>query len=479
MAMSNFGRTAPVVKKAPVAAKPAATIRAPLVKHTSTPVVVGSIAAARKAASTPATTIKTAVPATTIKTVVPATTVTPASTTTSTDTPESIAGGTQSLLNDINDASLSTFNDTGIASTAENNAATGKSNTWTPFTGISPDGTPTGSGTPVNASGTTGTGSGGASAGMTAAQIQKMIDDGIAAGLKGLNTDKNTDPNPNYIQAITSLLGSYGIGDLGPSVVNSVQKGFTPDTINLIMQDPSSSDPLALAYQKRFPANAILFKAGKPVLSPAQYLNNEKAYSSVLQAHGLSKYATPDNFTQFISKDVSPTEVNDRVLLGVDRVQNADQNTKDALKQFYPSLNQTDIIGALLDPNQGLPDLQRKIQIGEIGGAALAQGLEASAIADKNSMGAGALADLGVTKAQAQTGYGNLATYLPTAQKLSDIYKDQTGSYGQAQGEGDVFQNLASAQRARQGLNNLEQGTFSGNAGTLGMSFQDKISGQI
>lgn len=474
MAMSNFGRTAPVAQKAPVAAKPAATIRAPLVKHTSTPVVVGSKSAARKAASTPTTTTKTTTPP---ATVIPPAIVTPP--VTSTDTPESILAGSNSLLNDINSSDLSIANNGLIASTAENNGDTGSSDTATPFTAISSDGTASGSGTPIDVSGATGAGSGGAPTGMTAAQIQDMITAGIKAGLAGLNTDKNTDPNPNYIQAITSLLGSYGIGDLGPSVVNSVQKGFTPDTINLIMQDPTSSDPLALAYQKRFPANKILFNANKAVLSPAQYLNNEKAYSSVLQAHGLSKYATPDNFTQFISKDVSPNEVNDRVLLGVDRVQNADQNTKDALKQFYPSLNQTDIIGALLDPTQGLPDLQRKIQIGEIGGAALAQGLEASAIADKNSMGAGALADLGVTKTQAQTGYGNLATYLPTAQKLSDIYKGQTGSYGQAQGEGDIFQNLASAQRARQGLNNLEQGTFSGNAGTLGMSFQDKISGQI
>ena len=386
--------------------------------------------------------------------------------------------------------------DAGKADLASSNAdladATANMNTES---GNNPDHTPLADPTATNtfqassaeAGITTGSGSGGNTpTGLTEAQINKMIADGIAAGLKGLNTNNVPDKNPDYVAAITSLLGSYGIGDMSGSVVSSVQKGYTPDTINLIMQDPTSSDPLALAYQKRFPANQILFKAGKPVLSPAQYLNNEKAYSSVLQAHGLSKYATPDNFTQFISKDVSPTEVNDRVLLGVDRVQNADQSTKDAIKQFYPLLNQTDIIGALLDPNQGLPDLQRKIQIGEIGGAALAQHLEASATADKGSMGASALADLGITKAQAQTGYGNLATYLPTAQKLSDIYKGQTDAYGQAQGEGDIFQNLASAQRARQGLNNLEVGTFSGSSGVLQpsygtprSSFNDLTPGQI
>ena len=356
---------------------------------------------------------------------------------TGTPTPESIAADTATNTANDNADYLSLANASGFASTQEGNATNGTDNIWTPIQNASDVLT-------------------GATGGIVPNQY---------------NTQSSNDINPDYVAAITALLHSYGIGDLADSVVAAVKKGYTPDTVSLIMQDPTSSDPLALAYQKRFPANQILFKSGKPVLSPAQYLNQEQAYSTVLQAHGLSQYDTSNSVTDWISKSVSPTEVNDRVTLGVDRVLNGDQNTKDALAKFYPSLNTSDIVAAVLDPNQGLPDLQRKITTAEIGGAAAAQNLESSAIADKNTMGAQALADLGVTKAQAQTGYGNIGTYLPTAQKLSDIYAGQTDAYGQVQAEGDVFQNLASAQRARQGLTNLEQGTFSGSAGVMRDSY--------
>ena len=314
---------------------------------------------------------------------------------------------------------------------------------------------------------------GGAGTQLTPAQIQTMIDTGVAAGLAGLNTQAAADKSAqqaDYVKALTSLLGSYGIGDLSGSVVAAVQKGYTPDTINLIMQDPTSSDPLALAYQARFPANAILFKKGQPVLSPAQYLNNEQAYTAALQSYGLSKYATPANFTSLIANDISPSEATSRLALGVNSVQNADQATKDALTKFYPSLNQNDIVAAVLDPTQGLSDLQQKVTTAQIGGAAGAQGLDVSLAGDQTSMGASALAALGVTQAQAQTGYGNLASYLPDAQKLSDIYTNQTAGYNQATGEADVFQNLASAQQARMGLNNLETASFAGSSGTLGPS---------
>lgn len=67
------------------------------------------------------------------------------------------------------------------------------------------------------------------------------------AGLTGEKIDS--------IAAIKALLSSYGLGDLSDSITESVQKGYSADTINLIMQDPNSTDPLAVAFQKRFSAN--------------------------------------------------------------------------------------------------------------------------------------------------------------------------------------------------------------------------------
>ena len=72
-------------------------------------------------------------------------------------------------------------------------------------------------------------------------------------------------------------------------------------------------------------------------------------------------------------------------------------------------ISQSDLVRSILNPAEGLPALQRKVQIAEIGGAAMAQGLNASlnAASIKNdsyknlvndSIGATQLAELGVTK---------------------------------------------------------------------------------
>lgn len=370
--------------------------------------------------------------------------------TSNTPTPASIKADSDALVSNVGADSLVIANNTGEASTAENNAKAETNNTWTPITDLS------------------------------------TLPAAPTSDNNGLNTNSGTAPNPDYVAAITSLLNGWGITGMSSAVVASVQKGYTPDTVNLIMADPTSKDPLALAYQARFPADQILFKAGKPTLTPAQYLNQEQSYASVLQSYGLSKYATSDTYTKLITNNISPSEAQGRIALGINNIENGDQGTKDAIKQFYPSLNMNDILGAVIDPTQGLSDLQNKVTNAQIGGAALDQGLNTSTTADSSTMGTNALAALGVNQGQAQAGYGNLATYLPTAQKLSDIYTNQTNAYGQVQGEQDIFQNLASAQQTRQSLNNLEVGTFSGRSGTLGpslgtprSSFNDLAPGQF
>jgi len=285
-----------------------------------------------------------------------------------------------------------------------------------------------------------------------------------------LNTSKTTTQQVDSIAAVTALLSSYGIGDLGPAITAAVMKGYSTDTINLIMQDPNSNDPLAVAFQTRFPSNKARLAAGKSVLSPGEYLAAERTYTQILQSYGVANLATRDKLNQFIANDISATEVADRVNLAVNRVQNADAATKEALKQYYPMLNQADIVGAVLNPSEGLPALQRKITIGEIGGAALAQNLKDATGNINIAMGASTLADLGVTQAKAREGFATVAEVTPRGQFLSGI--SSTGQqYGQLQAEQEAFQGLASAKRARQALTAEEQARFQGSSGTARGAF--------
>ena len=289
------------------------------------------------------------------------------------------------------------------------------------------------------------------------------------------------------IAAISALLSSYGLGDLSGAVTEAVQKGYTSDTIQLIMQDPNSKDPLAVAFQTRFSANKVRAAAGKAVLSPGEYLAAERSYTQVLQSYGVASMATKDKLSSFISNDISAAEVADRVGLAIDRVKNADPFVKAALAEYYPSLNQADIVSAVLDPVEGLPALKRKVQIAEIGGAAAIQGLKTglgsmSGMAaglenvTTGALGAEALASFGITQEEARKGYQTVAGIAPRAEFLSSI---STGEdYTRLQAEQEAFLGLASAKRARESLTAQEEGRFKGQSGLTKTTLTQSGAGQ-
>jgi hypothetical protein len=299
---------------------------------------------------------------------------------------------------------------------------------------------------------------------------------GTVAGV-GFNTTGLTTEQIDAVAGIRSFLSSLGVGDLTDAVVNSIKRGYSADTIKLIMQDPNSTDPLAVAFQKRFPANKERIAAGKPAIDAADYLRAERAYAQIFQSYGVSNLANNALMSSFIAGDVSATEVTDRIALAVNRVQNADANTKAILKRNYPELTTGDIVGAMLNPKDGLPALQRKVQIAEIGGAALAQKLDTSLAGGTKasdafgnvttgSMGLEELASLGITKEEAQKGYGQVATIAPRSEFLSSITGGQ--DYTRLQAEQEVFAGTASAKRAREQLSETEIGRFSAKAGNIG-----------
>jgi LysM repeat protein len=326
--------------------------------------------------------------------------------------------------------------------------------------------------------------------GLTPEQVQAMLDEQTRRTQQQADADRaaraaelaaaEKKRQVDSIAAISALLSSYGIGDLSTAITDAVIKGYSSDTIELMMQDPKGTDPLAVAFQTRFPANKARLAAGKAVLSPAEYLAAERSYSQVLQSYGVASLATREKMNAFITNDISAAEVSDRVGIAVNRVRNADSATKEALALYYPMLNQADIVGAVLDPAEGLPALQRKVQIAEIGGAALAQGLKTVDSAGKLTginikMGQEALASLGITKEQARAGFQQVAEVTPRAEFLSSI---STGEdYTQLQAEQEAFQGLASAKRARLSLTEQEKARFGGASGVSKASLNQATRG--
>ena len=231
------------------------------------------------------------------------------------------------------------------------------------------------------------------------------------------------------------------------------------------------------AYKTRFAANAQRVAKGLTALDEATYLGMEDKYQGLMRNYGLpaSYYAKGDmgrqaGFEQLLANDVSSAELEDRIATAQQRVMNSNPEVLKALKQFYPDLGNADILAYALDPQNALANIKRKVSAAEIGGAALAQGLQA------NGGTAESLAGMGITKAQAQQGYTDVAGMVPRGSQLSDIYNQ--GPYNQGTAEAEVFgtAGAAAATAKRKKLSALEQASFSGSSGVGALNRDRAVS---
>lgn len=302
----------------------------------------------------------------------------------------------------------------------------------------------------------------------------KALQDQIALLTKQLTTntaaDKAAADAAKYNERISiyssmaDRFNKYGLTGLANKIKELAIAGATEATITLQLQETPE-------YQQRFAANADRLKKGLAVLTPAEYVNVEDSYRQVLRAYGLNQFDNDAYVRQFIANDMSPTELSNRVVTAVQRVQNADPAITNQLKQYY-GIGTSDMVAYVLDPQQQFQKIERQIAASEIGVAAGRQGLTAGvSVAEQ-------LAAQGVSQAEAQKGYATIADILPTAEKLSDIYGTTLDEYRQAEGEQEVFNSLASAQRKRQKLTAREIAAFSGSSGTNKTSLTTSAVGQ-
>lgn len=263
----------------------------------------------------------------------------------------------------------------------------------------------------------------------------------------------------------------YGLQSLVEDVKDLIVSGASAAEFSLELQNKP-------AYQKRFAANQKRIDAGLAALSPAEYVALEDQYQNVMRNYGLpATYYTKDpmgtqqGFEKFLAADVSATELEDRIMTAQNRVINANPEITRALKSFYPDITNGDILAYALNPQQGLSDIKRKVTAAEIGGAALAQGLnqeQTPEMARQYAARAEELAGYGVSKEQAQQGFQTVAEIAPRGGQLASIYGESP--YTQATAEAEVFNTAGAAQASalRKKLTKLEQAQFAGSAGMAG-----------
>ncbi len=202
------------------------------------------------------------------------------------------------------------------------------------------------------------------------------------------------------------------------------------------------------AYKTRFAANETIAqrmkdgkgRPGDKLLTPYEYIQAEAGYRRILSEAGLPSgfYDTQDDFRRLIENSVSAAELTDRVNIARNALQNADQATKDSLKNYY-NMTDGEMAAYLLDSEKAFDVINSKFRYttaeaqqmygaAEIGGAALRAGqLSDKAFAEEiYKSGKGA---------QAEGAFQSAATNQADYRRLMGLYGEQAGDQDLAREE--------------------------------------------
>lgn len=249
--------------------------------------------------------------------------------------------------------------------------------------------------------------------------------------------------------AIKALFKTYGLESLATKIYEYVKNGYSADTISILLQDTKE-------YKQRFAGNEARKKAGLPVLNPAEYLKTEESYRQIMESAGLPKgfYDQNSDFNDFIAKNMSPTELQNRVDMAVQATTLAPDDYKAALKKM--GLTQGEMVAYFLDEKKALPHLVKAVNTARIGAEALASGLAFD-------VGyAEGLAERGVSADQAREGYTNIANELSNLSQLGSIYGE---AWNQRFAERAMFEGDVDAVSRKRRLASQERGAFGGATG--------------
>jgi hypothetical protein len=267
-----------------------------------------------------------------------------------------------------------------------------------------------------------------------------------------------------------------GLDTLAAEVQNFMTEGLSPAEAKIAIRQSQ-------AYKDRFKGNEGRIKKGLAVYQPNEYLQAEETYRNLLLANNLQDLATRNTTDAFISGAVSAQEVQDRIQNVFTKIDNADPTLKGQLGQYFsnygiadPNLQRSQLASALLTGETSSMALERQLKkaqlragaqmsgvtISETGVESLQQQLEAQNVSDVYGV--------------AKTGFSTLSQTQPGTEKLAQIYGEQTTGLSEELQQ-EAFFGLQSQRRKR--LQQKEQATFGGQAGTTTASLAQQSTGAI
>jgi hypothetical protein len=248
---------------------------------------------------------------------------------------------------------------------------------------------------------------------------------------------------------LNAVLNDYGLGSLGAQVQRWLIEGLSEAEITQRMRETNE-------FKQRFPAIEERKKKGLSPISPGEYVSYERNVRQMMRAAGLPTgfYDGNDDFTRFISNDLSLSELGDRVTLAANAAFNTPPETRAALERW--GMRAGDLTAFWLDPDKAQPLLERKYAAAQLAGAS-----SRTNYGTLNEETATGLAQIGVTEQQAQQGFGALVESRELFTSL-DRGEDRIGQREQL---GAMFEGNANAQRRIEQRRRRRQGAFEGGGG--------------
>lgn len=259
-----------------------------------------------------------------------------------------------------------------------------------------------------------------------------------------------------------SQFAQYGLGSLVEPLKNLIVTGASPAEFTIKLRETD-------AYKKRFAANAQRVAAGLKALDEAAYIDLEDQYQNIMRNYGLpSTYWNKDDmgtqagFTKLLAGDVSATELENRIQQATDVIDKGPKEYVDAIKEFYPDVERGDLLAYVLDPKNGLSQIQAKIGAAKIGGEYTRAGLQSPGVARAES-----LLKEGVTAEKARVGAQAVKEIAPRGSELAALYGQ--GPYGQTDVEEEVYGlgKATEAKKKREKIGEMEQASFAKRTGNI------------
>lgn len=210
----------------------------------------------------------------------------------------------------------------------------------------------------------------------------------------------------NQTEVMRGLLTQLGLQSLYQRVVDYIINGYDADAIQILIRTTPE-------YKQRFPAMDALAAKGRAI-SEVDYINYEQTAAGLERRYGLPSGMLMNNVTNLLTNEVSPAELNDRVILAASAAIQAPQEVRDTFKNYY-GIDAGGMTAYFLDPEIATPLLEKQYAASVIGMEAARQGIGIDVYGAEN------LQQLGITQEQARQGFGTVAAGAGLTEGRGDV----------------------------------------------------------